>query len=216
MTKIKNLNQIKSFVELLNDNHIESTGAYVVNFVNDLYNVDGSGDDPKRIPGHNGENWKPLLQSYGINNNCYVTNPNAEGSHPDFSVGGHMTPNANGQVDHGGVCYLMPLCWWHNSKSRDGVRFTHDQTQMLQLTGYQLGEMRVTFELRLPNEQPYAVLFYHENEWKFKNITQLQSENLEEKVFNEISPNQTIYHYVLISRNRDEKTIHKVTISKLP
>ncbi len=100
--------------------------------------------------------------SCGIVGNCYVTNPGGEGSHPNFCVGGHMTIHADGGVVDN-TCYLMPLCSWHNNTARDGVAFDHAETRMLQLTGYDPGELRVTFELRLPSNQPYAVLFYHDN-----------------------------------------------------
>ncbi|MFC6663795.1 hypothetical protein [Deinococcus multiflagellatus] len=144
-------------------------------FTGDLYNVVGSTYDPKHVPGHLGESWKALLISMGIaaSSPCYVTNDPAppDKSHPAFSVGGHMTVQSDGSVPNR-TCFLMPLCSWHNSTSRDGIRFTHTLTQMLQLTGYMLGELAATFQLRLPSDAPYALLYYVESaqDWRFKDL----------------------------------------------
>ncbi|MEM7791889.1 MAG: hypothetical protein AAF546_10855 [Verrucomicrobiota bacterium] len=79
-------------------------------------------------------------------------------SHPGFDVGGHMTPNENGRVPTGGVCYLMPLCKWHNSTRRDGTPFEHDETKMLQLTGYMEGDIAMTFAARSAGGEPYRLV----------------------------------------------------------
>jgi hypothetical protein len=136
--------------------HIESTSATPVNFGGILYNVDGSTWDPKI----NGVTWKQLLINYGINSNCYVTHPLPGGgtSHPQFSVGGHMTVNQNGSVPTGGSCYLMPLCYWHNSTSNNGVPFQHANTIMLQLSGYMQGELAATFLARMPGDAPLRIV----------------------------------------------------------
>ncbi|ANQ51839.1 hypothetical protein MY04_4504 [Flammeovirga sp. MY04] len=211
MNNIKNLKQIQSFVNQLKKGEpsVKSTGAKVVYISDDLYNVDGSSDDPKKIPNHEGENWNSLLQSYDIDGNCYVTNAHApdNSSHPDFSVGGHMTTNSNGKVEDGGICYLMPLCSWHNNKARDGVNFTHTQTKMLELSGYMTDELPVTFKLRMPSEEPYVVLFHHEDEWKFENISSHKKNNLKEHVFHNYSKSQSISHYVIIERKQNEKNV---------
>lgn len=209
MLAIKNLLAIQAFVKTLKQSRLKSTGAEVVYFSEDLYNVDGSSNDPKKIPGHTGESWKALLISYGINANCYVTNVGAEGSHPNFSVGGHMTTSSDGKVADGGICYLMPLCYWHNNKARDGVRFTHTATKMLKLSGYNLGELGVTFQLRLPSEAPFAVLYYDENEWKFKNISKEEANNLSKNVFETLSPSKKTPHYVLIERKKDATILER-------
>ncbi|HEU4790829.1 MAG TPA: hypothetical protein VFS71_14175 [Flavobacterium sp.] len=216
MEEIKDLELIKAFVDTLQNYRVESTGAAVVTINANLYNVDGSTHDPKKVPGHEGDTWKKLLKDNGIDHNCYVTNPNAEGVHPEFSVGGHMTTNSNGQVANGGTCYLMPECSWHNNKARDGVEYTHTETQMLKLTGYNLGELPVTFKLRLPSDQPFAVLYYDQNEWKFKNISRNEAEALKGNASYAASPLHSVEYYVLIERKRDEKTTHHVLISKLP
>jgi hypothetical protein len=99
--------QLKQFVARYGDMKIQSTSAKVVYYADDLYNVDGSSDDPYI----DGKKWKPLLEARGISGNCYANTPVPQGStsHPAFSVGGHVTPNADGDVPTGGDCYLMPL-----------------------------------------------------------------------------------------------------------
>jgi hypothetical protein len=134
-----------------------STGARVVDYEGVLYNVEGSTDDP----GIDGANWKELLIRNGIEGDCYVTDPqpDREGtSHPGFNIGGHMTPNANGNVPHGGICYLMPLCKWHNSTSRDGTPFEHEETEMLELSGFMEGEIAATFAARMPADAAYRLI----------------------------------------------------------
>ena len=133
---------LAKFVERWGDAELYSTGADLVNFSGPLYNVDGSSPDPKL----NGESWKGLLLDRGINTPCYVANETPDGnSHPRFSVGGHMTPNPDGQVATGADSYLMPLCSWHNSKARDGVPFTLNRTWMLKLSGFLQSEIAATF-----------------------------------------------------------------------
>ena len=151
---------------------IKSTGAMLVNFDDVLYNVDGSSTDPKI----NGHTWKRLLQSYGIDTPCYVSNDTpSDTSHDNFNVGGHMTPNAEGRVDLGDNSYLMPLCAWHNSKARDGIPFTHSSTLMLRLSGYMQGEIAAFFVARLPSEETHALVFNDGDEWKAANLTQDQA-----------------------------------------
>ena len=92
-----------------------STGAEVVDFSGDLFNVTGSTDDPAAVDDHQNRSWKQLLiHLAGVDKDasCYVTNivPDSESSHPNFSVGGHMTTNSNGVMEEGDFCYLMPLC----------------------------------------------------------------------------------------------------------
>lgn len=139
--------------------HIEllSTGYEAVNYGGILYNVSGSSPDPKI----DGLAWRKLLISKGIDGDCYVTEPlpDEDGtSHPGFDVGGHMTPNSDGHVPRGGISYLMPLCKWHNSTSRDGVPFEHDETEMLKLTGYMEGDLALTFAARLPGDDTFRLV----------------------------------------------------------
>lgn len=147
---------LKQFYENFGDAVLKSTSATVVQYPGTLYNVDGSTDDPKI----DGVTWKQLLIDNGINGNCYVTSPlpTDDSSHPSFNVGGHMTPNSDGSVAIGGICYLMPLCSWHNSKQRDGVPFAHTETTMLQLSGYMQAEPAATFLARQPGDAPYTMV----------------------------------------------------------
>lgn len=146
-----------------------STGSQLVNYSGVLYNVDGSSDDPKI----NGESWKGLLISNGINSSCYVANETPSGnSHPRFSVGGHMTPNQNGKVDIGADSYLMPLCSWHNSKARDRVPFNLSKTLMLRLSGFMEGELAATFMARLPSEKRHAIIYSGGDELMSANLSE--------------------------------------------
>lgn len=135
---------------------LESTGAARVDYSGTLYNVDGSDGDPEI----DNLSWKGLLIHYGINGPCYVTSPlpGGQSTHPQFNVGGHMTPNSDGIVDDGGTCYLMPLCSWHNNKARDETAFHHDLTSMLQLSGYMEGDIAATFIARMPGDIPLRIV----------------------------------------------------------
>jgi len=166
---------LKHFAE---SRRLLSTGAEVVDFSGDLYNVTGSTNDPAAIPRHTDEAWKRLLISMAglaSDTSCYVTNVLATrgSSHPKFSVGGHMTTDPDGTVGEGGSCYLMPLCKWHNSTARDGQRFEHSKTRMLKLTGYMQGELAATFALRQPSHEPFALLMFDptDKQWKYKNLS---------------------------------------------
>src|SRR5690606_12242697 len=133
METLELVSALVNFLKQAGDQVIESTSAKVTTYSGVLYNVEGSTSDPKI--GKKG--WKELLIAEGISGpNCYVTNPNPSGTHPDFSVGGHMTVNPDGSVPTGGTCYLMPLCWFHNNASKDGIAYSHTQTSMLLLSGY--------------------------------------------------------------------------------
>lgn len=206
MDTINKLSKIKDFLEKLKNNQLQSTGAKKITYTGDLYNVDGSTNDPSKIPGHVGESWVQLLTNYGIDtSNCYVTAPlppSGKGkSHPSGSiVGGHMTQNADGSVSNK-TCYLMPLCKWHNSKKRDHIAFKHTKSDVLELTGYMLGELHVTFMLRLPSEYPYAMLYYLNGEWSYRNISEEEAKNELSSVLKSISSEQEIKYYALIEKN---------------
>jgi len=148
---------LRDFAIRYRDIRLFSTGASVVDYEGVLYNVEGSSDDPDI----DGANWKELLIRKGIDGDCYVTDPlpDRDGtSHPGFNVGGHMTPNADGHVPHGGICYLMPLCKWHNSTGRDGTPFVHEETRMLELSGYMEGDIAATFAARMPGDAAYRLV----------------------------------------------------------
>lgn len=147
---------LSNFLDQWGQVELFSTGSQLVNYSGVLYNVDGSSDDP----GINGESWKGLLISNGINSPCNVANDTPDGnSHPNFSVGGHMTPNSDGRVEVGADTYLMPLCSWHNSKARDSIPFKLSRTLMLKLSGFMQGELAATFLARLPSEKRHAVVY---------------------------------------------------------
>lgn len=206
------------FVERNKGIEIQSTGATVVNYVPGLYNVSGSTEDPAAVPGHMGRSWKRLLIEKGISDTseCYATGPlaNDGSSHPKFSVGGHMTPNADGSVSNG-LSYLMPLCSWHNSTSNNGKLFSHTHTSMLKLTGYMQGELAVTFQLRLPSADPYALLFYSEGGWEYRNLSDEQAANIaSESLMKSMKGPEE--NYVLFKREQGNMTLHYIEAVNLP
>ena len=148
---------------------LRSTGSKVVHIADDLYNVDGSRCDPGL-----GASWKQLLIDNGINGPCYVTNKDKPSkSHPNGWLGGHMTKDSTGHVPNGGSCYLMPLCSWHNSTARNGVAFTHDETEMLLLTGYMNCDTALTFSLRQgESDAPFRVGTFEDGSFKIENLSQ--------------------------------------------
>lgn len=166
MNAITPSEMLAGFVDRFGNAGIRSTSATLVNFSGVLYNVDGSSPDPKI----EGESWKGLLQAYRIDSPCYVENETPTGnSHPNFNVGGHMTPNSDGKVAMGADTYLMPLCSWHNSKARDGIAFEHSKTLMLKLSGFLESEMAATFLARLPSEERHSIVF-SDNENVLRNL----------------------------------------------
>ena len=159
---------IADFVDRFQGIGIRSTGANVTDFDGILYNVDGSGVDPKI----DGKHWKALLIGHGITGECCVTNqkPTKSSTHANFSVGGHMTENEDGSVEVGGKCYLMPLCHWHNSKARDGKPFEHTKTKMLQLSGYMQAEPLVTFMARMDHQNEFSIAYLTDDSWKTRSV----------------------------------------------
>lgn len=214
-TAIPGLQKVVAFVKRHQSRGIESTGASVAYMSGTMYNVSNSTDDPKKIPGCEGMRWKPLLIKYGIDDDCYVVDPHAGGTHPQFNVGGHVTPNADGVVAPGGICYLMPMCSWHNHYSRDGVPFQHVNTKMLKLTGYDLGELAATFQLRLPSPEPFALLYYANCDWHTIDLTAEQAAHVERFVHQFTGQEEA--HYVLFERVRGgEKVLHYIRDVSLP
>ena len=148
---------LRDFAIRYRDIGLFSTGARVVHYEDVLYNVEGSTGDPDI----DGANWRELLISYGIDGDCYVTAPlpDREGTtHPRFMVGGHMTPNADGHVPIGAICYLMPLCKWHNSPGRNRTPFEHEETEMLELSGFMEGDIAATFAARMPGDAAFRLV----------------------------------------------------------
>lgn len=177
MTEAQEIELVRAFVQRYAGIGLFSTGAKLVDYAKDLYNVSGSTDDPKEVAEYKGMAWKKLLVRLAglADANCYVTNeiPDQQSNHPAFAVGGHMTPNSDGIVDVGKVSYLMPLCKWHNSTGRDGVAFEHAEIRMLQLKGFMEGDSAVTFAARLPSDMPYSLLYFDRGEggWEEKKLS---------------------------------------------
>jgi hypothetical protein len=151
-----------------------STGARVVPYAGVLYNVEGSDGDPPLDP----DGWKQLLLDNGIDGDCYVTHPlpDREGTtHPRFKVGGHMTPSPVGHVEQGGICYLMPLCKWHNSTSRNRTPFEHEETRMLKLSGYMEADLAATFLARMPGDAEFRLVSVEGDALRTQAIDPLQN-----------------------------------------
>lgn len=209
MIDIPGMRLVEEFVKNL-ENGLGSTGASTTPYSGPLYNVIGSTDDPKHVPPGNLA-WKQLLIDFGIgiwpNDRCYVTNPTPSGNtHDQFNVGGHMTKDPNGSVLNS-TCYLMPLCKYHNGQNR--TSFSHSITPILQLTGYMKAEMLATFQLRLPSKDPYAVLYYDDSGWSYKNLSEDQVADLKASVFDKFEGEPNVKFHVLIKRVREHnQTIH--------
>lgn len=205
--------RLAEFVDRWGTIELFSTGSRLINFSGVLYNVDGSSDDPEI----NGENWKGLLIANGINSNCYVSNETPEGnSHPKFSVGGHMTPNEDGQVEFGADSYLMPLCSWHNNKSRDGVAFEHTKTLMLKLSGFMQGEIAATFMARLPSERRHAIVYTGGDEPMCANLSEPEADAAKRGHFPDDVLSCHPRDFILFERvERDEQSKYVVTSSSL-
>lgn len=202
------------FVECNKGRGIESTGARKVDYAGHyLYNVIGSTDDPKRIPGHHHKSWKKLLTDYGIDGECYVHYDEINDWHPHFNVGGHMTPHKDGSVRAGGICYLMPLCYWHNKQ--DGVSFKLKEHSMLELTGYREGELAATFLLRLPSQDPYALLYRTEEGWSFENLSNIKAKNFKPALLQPMGIGHVL-DYVLFERVHADRTLYYIRETSLP
>ena len=193
---------------------IKSTGASLVNYSGVLYNVDGSSTDPQI----DGNSWKRLLLSHGIDEPCYVANQTPAGnSHPDFNVGGHMTPKADGFVEVGTDSYLMPLCSWHNSKARDGVAFQHDKTLVLKLSGFMQSEIAASFMARLPSEESFAIVYSSGGRWENANLTAQQAAAVEAGNLPSVLKLKEPSPYVLLERKeRENQSRYFVRKSDLP
>lgn len=146
---------IAAFLQVNQGKQLESTFSQVVEVQEDLYNVRGSTPDPKI----DGLAWKRLLIHHGIDaKECYVTHPPTTGkTHPAFSVGGHMTSNADGIVPVGEESYLMPLCHGHNQPSNHD-RFRHRETRMLKLHGFMQTDVAITFIARMNKNSDFIII----------------------------------------------------------
>lgn len=189
MEPLTEAQKVKSFIRANLGKTLLSTGAKIVYFKGVLYNITGSTHDPEQVRDYEGENWKSLLVlKAGLEDaKCYVTNVSApKGSnHDKFAVGGHMTTNPEGEVEKGGISYLMPLCKWHNSTGRNGEAFTHTETKMLRLTGFMEGETPTTFMMRMPSEKSHVLLYFDlsSQKWTYSHLDHEQALASEAKLF---------------------------------
>lgn len=200
---------IGSFINRYDGMTLLSTGAEVVDFTGALYNVTGSTKDPKAVDGHKGTSWKKLLNEFEdfSEATCYVTDPMPDdtSNHPEFSVGGHMTPNSSGNVESGEVTYLMPLCKWHNSTARDGIAFNHDETRMLKLTGFMEGDSAITFALRHANEHIYTLLYRDQSStnWAYRELSSEEGHTMLQQSLMPMSARISSQDYALFERRDD-------------
>jgi len=183
--------KVRAFIRANIGKTLFSTGAKIVYFKGSLYNITGSTHDPQQVRDYEGENWKSLLvrKAELDDARCYVTNLSApKGSnHDNFAVGGHMTTNPDGEVEKGGISYLMPLCKWHNSTARNGEAFEHTETKMLRLTGFMEGETPTTFMARMPSEKSHVLLYLDplSGRWESSHLDAEQAIAPEAKLFSD-------------------------------
>jgi hypothetical protein len=210
MSQAQEIEKVRSFIQRYAHIGLFSTGARVVDFHDNLYNVTGSTDDPREVPEHEGVTWRQLLIRLAdlAHSACYVTNeiPEEGSSHPNFSVGGHMTPSSTGVVPVGDVSYLMPLCKWHNSPARNGIAFEHTETRMVELTGFMEGDSAVTFAMRLPSEEQHSLLYFDRSNgyWKYTNLAKETASNLNAKLLSaQVGTIDAAQEYVLFERRND-------------
>lgn len=214
MSLKNDLSNLQSLVDVWQVAGPESTGARVVNYKGDVYNVVGSTGDPHI----GGLTWKQLLILYGINGPCYVNPSDAPGSssHPAFSVGGHMTNRSDGYVPDGGNCLLMPICSWHNSTARDGQAFHHYETEMLELTGYYQSDFAASFVARLPDERPFSLIYASDEGWQAENLSAEQGEALVSGTWPDSLPGDMASYFVLLERQRaGTRVTHRVHEARL-
>ncbi|HEX7802621.1 MAG TPA: hypothetical protein VF471_07695 [Pseudoxanthomonas sp.] len=210
MNETQKIEQVRAFIKRYANIGLFSTGAKLVDFSDELYNVTGSTDDPTEVPGHRGVTWRNLLVRLADLDeaNCYVTNeiPKGESSHPNFLVGGHMTPNSTGIVPTGEISYLMPLCKWHNSTGRNGIAFEHTETRMLELKGFMEGDSALTFALRLPSEEQYSLLYFDRSHggWEYRNLSDKSMSWLDGQPLSAMAGvSEPVREYVLFERRGD-------------
>lgn len=204
MTTMPSHDDLARFVAWAGDGPLRSTKATAQHVTGDLYNVTGSTQDPYV----DGLKWKPLLVDRGVVGSCYADTPLPGGasSHPGFDVGGHMTKNASGVVPDGGVTFLMPLCKWHNFRSRDGVPFAHANTWMLLLEGFMQGEPPVTFMARLPSRERWAIVYRAGGQWTHRAVTEEQATHSDRSPLTRLDPHASRDEFVLLERSRQDET----------
>jgi hypothetical protein len=219
MASKKEVDEVRAFIRRYSGHKLLSTGAELVDYPGNLYNVTQSTEDPKAVEGHKGASWKRLLNRYAdfSESNCYVTSPLTDeaSSHPEFAVGGHMTPNSSGIVESGKVTYLMPLCKWHNSTARNGTAFSHSETRMLKLTGFMEGDVAITFTLRLGNVNEYTLLFLDpsSNSWAYRDLSDSERKDTESESLMPMSAGLNSQDYAIFERRGDHFYIERSSVS---
>lgn len=201
--------KVKAFIRANLGKKLFSTGARIVHVKDVLYNITGSTDDPKEVRDYEGQNWKSLLilKADLGDARCYVTNVPAPpvSDHDNFSVGGHMTTNPDGEVAVGGVSYLMPLCKWHNSTARNGDAYTHDESKMLRLTGFMEGETPATFMMRMPSDKSHVLLYFDQlsDSWKYNHVDSEQALAPKARLFSSMGGLATPKEFALFEKRGD-------------
>ena len=219
MTDTYEADEVRAFITKYGGIGLLSTGAQLVDYAGKLYNVTQSTEDPKAVDEHKGASWKKLLNSYADFSHacCYVTSPlpDEASNHPEFSVGGHMTPNSSGIVELGGVTYLMPLCKWHNSTARDCTAFSHNKTKMLKLTGFMEGDSAITFALRLENSNAYTLLYFDRSNtsWAYRELSTSERQTMKSESLMPMSAGVTRQEYAIFERRGDRFYIEHSNIS---
>jgi hypothetical protein len=200
------LEEVRRLVDMYGAIGLLSTGARIINVSDEVYNVSGSTHDPKHVPDFRGAAWKKLLvEMTGLGDaECYVTNelPEGKSSHPDFSVGGHMTKQRSGEVRTGDITYLMPLCHWHNSPGRNGLPYEHDETLMLELKGFMQGDTPAAFAMRLPPDAPFSLLYFNRGAgmWDSKKLDGEEAARLAAQPSTEMDPTTSSRMFVVFEQ----------------
>jgi hypothetical protein len=212
--------RLARFAERLQSMRITSTGAAIVTFTGTLYNVKESTHDPKIDK----LKWKQLLIRMSaasteckITQACYADTPAAEkgSSHDAFSVGGHVTPNASGIFEPKGTCYLMPLCFWHNSTGRDGKAFSHKNTCMLELSGYMQAEPFETFAARLDGAAPAAIVYVGEDGLESRPLANPERETAKALGLARVADDRLPESFVILHRTQEDgETFYRIADSR--
>lgn len=212
--------RLASFADRFASLRITSTGAAILDIPDIMYNVKDSTDDPKIDK----LKWKQLLitmsaKSTGctITQACYADTPKADSgsSHAKFSVGGHVTTDPSGKVKKGGVCYLMPLCSWHNSTARDEEAFNHAHTCMLQLSGYMQSEPFETFMARIDGAAPAAIVYAGEGGLESRPLANPERETAKALGLARVGGDRLPESFVILHRaHEDGETFYRIADSR--
>ena len=126
-----------------------------------------------------------------------------------------MTQNANGSVAAGGSCYLMPLCSWHNAKSRDGIAFSHGNP-VVYLTGYMQMDIAPTFMARFPSIEPFSCVYLADGVLKVRRLTEDAAARLSYETLAEPGESGGVSDYVLMKRIvAEDRDMYEIVDAKL-